>query len=72
MTSVGNTSNNANQRPDGLSNISGSNHCHRGRLFSFRTDGSAMSSVELGLGREEGVILVDTGGYRGEEGGVGN
>jgi hypothetical protein len=31
-----------------------------------------MSSVELGLGREEGVILVDTGGYRGEEGGVGN
>jgi hypothetical protein len=30
-----------------------------------------MGSVSLGLAREEGVILVDTGGYRGD-GGVSN
>ncbi len=60
ITRVGSTSNKSNQRPAGLSNISGSNHCHPGRFFSFRTENSARFSLAFGLGREGGVMFVDT------------
>jgi hypothetical protein len=63
ITNVGSTNNRNNQIPAGLSNTKGSTHFPCGRFFSGKTTGSA-PSVAPDLGREGGVMLVDTGNYR--------